>query len=92
MPSKLSFLLKYPLSAVFVRMALWSALRFPAQFMSPGPHGAPAQFHVGMARGRGHASARKWRAALPVLTQLRQRAVNWHHVQVRDARLNLFIT
>lgn len=72
-------------------MALWSAPRLPVRFMSSGAHGAPAQFHVGMARGRGHASARKWRAALPVLTPRRERAVICHHVQVRGAKLHLYI-
>lgn len=44
-----------------------------------------------MARGRGHASARKRRAAFPVLTPHRQRAVTCHRVQVRGAKLHLFI-
>lgn len=70
------------LSAVRARMALWLAPSFPALCTSPGAPGAPAHFHVGMAPGQGHASARPQRAVLPVATRSRRRAARCHHVHV----------
>lgn len=63
-------------------MALWYAPSFPARCTSPGAHGAPAQPHVGMARGRGRGSARTQRVVLPAVTPIRQRSVICHRVQV----------
>lgn len=71
-----------PISAVCVRMALWYAPSFPARCTSLGAHGAPAQPHVGVARGRGCGSARKQRVVLPAVTLIRQRSVICHRVQV----------
>lgn len=81
---EIQFFYLISLCAVCAWMALWCAPSFPARFMSPGAHGAPAQLPVGMARGQEHASARKQRAALPVLPPCRQRAVTCQHVQVWD--------
>ena len=63
-------------------MALWCAPSFPALFMSPGAHGAPARLPVGSARGQEHASVKKRMAALPVMPPWRQRAATCHRVRV----------